>query len=668
MIMTQRFRNRLVFAVLLLTCGGFNWFCSNREKTTAVAVYAGLSPDAKYVGMQTCMGCHTGIHSTFIHTGMGSSFDIASKQKSAADFKTHPLVYDKYRDFWYHSYWDNDTLKFSEFRLQGKDTLYKQIKKIDFIIGSGQHTNSHMWRENGYVFQAPMTFYTQQHKWDLPPGFENGNNTRFSRIIGQECMTCHNGYPEFTAGSENKYSLVKNGIDCERCHGPGSFHVKEKQSGNLVDTSRYIDYSIVNPSKLPLDLQLDVCQRCHIQGNAVVETGKSFFDFRPGMKLSDVMDVYMPVYNGSEEEHIMASHAERMRMSKCFTASLAKLEKNKNRNTLRPFKDAMTCVTCHNPHVSVKVSGEQSFNTTCNSCHTPSKDPLCSLPMAERLKKQDNCVSCHMPLNNTTDIPHVSVHDHRIAIHLQKNKSDAIRRFAGINCINNPDPGKRSVAEAFINYAEKFGLGKELLDSALKYLSPVSAPGDDADLLVNVYYLKGDWNKVTELSQYLEKHPSDFSVYDTRPAWTAYRIGEAFTQVSDYPQALKWYNRAVAVTPYYPEFQNKLASALVNTNQSEAALKKYAEIIREHPYYAPAYNNYGYLLLTLRNDVSGAMRNYNIALQLDPDYSNAIVNKAGLFVYQGNSVKAIEILRNHLPHAASKEEIQLLIKRLAKSS
>ncbi|MBK7964483.1 MAG: hypothetical protein IPK10_03695 [Bacteroidetes bacterium] len=86
----------------------------------------------------------------------------------------------------------------------------------------------------------------------------------------------------------------------------------------LIDTSKYIDYSIVNPSKLPIDLQFDLCQRCHIQGNVVLNEGKSFFDFKPGMKLSEVMNVFMPVYKDNEEQHIMASHAERLKLSKCF--------------------------------------------------------------------------------------------------------------------------------------------------------------------------------------------------------------------------------------------------------------------------------------------------------------------------------------------------------------
>ncbi|MEZ5198176.1 MAG: multiheme c-type cytochrome [Bacteroidales bacterium] len=51
--------------------------------------------------------------------------------------------------------------------------------------------------------------------------FDEGNNSRFSRKVGLECMACHNGYPDFVMGSENKYNRIAEGIDCERCHGSG---------------------------------------------------------------------------------------------------------------------------------------------------------------------------------------------------------------------------------------------------------------------------------------------------------------------------------------------------------------------------------------------------------------------------------------------------------------
>jgi hypothetical protein len=128
-------------------------------------------------------------------------------------------------------------------------------------------------------------------------------------------MSCHNAYPNIMPGSKNKFVSIPQGIDCERCHGPGSIHVREKQLGHLVDTATMIDYTIVNPKKLPYDLQVDVCQRCHLQGDAVLAEGKSFFDFKPGQKLSDYINVFLPRYKGDQQSFIMASHADRLKQS-----------------------------------------------------------------------------------------------------------------------------------------------------------------------------------------------------------------------------------------------------------------------------------------------------------------------------------------------------------------
>ena len=219
----------LVFALFAITLPVF--FCNNPAPKDGDI--QGSSPwknvydtSAHYVGMQTCRTCHEPIYQTFIQTGMGQSFGLATKEKSAADFSpAHALVYDSALDYYYKPYWTRDTFYIMEFRVTDGDTVHKRIQRVDYIVGSGQHTNSHIFSTNGYLNQAPITFYTQKHRWDLAPGFEKGASTRFQRLIQIECMSCHNGYPDFVRNSENKYNLVQTGIDCERCHGPGSIHV-----------------------------------------------------------------------------------------------------------------------------------------------------------------------------------------------------------------------------------------------------------------------------------------------------------------------------------------------------------------------------------------------------------------------------------------------------------
>lgn len=665
---------RISVFIILLVCL-FNWFCqevknvSPAEVAMARTTYAGLLDSARYVGMNTCKSCHSNVHETFMHTGMGLSFDTASRAKSSGKYDGHIAVYDKFKNYYYQPYWKDKKLFFREFRLEGKDTVHLREEQVKYIVGSGQHTNSHMWESNGYLFQAPLTFYTQKGKWDLPPGFENGDNSRFNRLIGLECMSCHNGYPEFVQGSENKFTAVKNGIDCERCHGPGSIHVAEKSQGILIDTAVSIDYSIVNPSKLPIDLQFDVCQRCHIQGNAVLQEGKSFFDFKPGMKLSEVMNVFMPVYSNSENAHIMASHAERLKMSKCFVSTDAKIRSMSPKEAgLKPYKNGLTCITCHNPHVSVKVSGKEQFNTACKNCHGGTSTTICSADPLIKKKANDNCVICHMPSNSTTDIPHVSVHDHRIGLHRPKITKEGLKKFLGINCINNPIVDNKTKAQAYIQYVEKFGFEISLLDSAVKYLADKSTADIRKNFreLLHIAYLRND---VASLKSYLNSVPDALSLvntksFDNRDAWTAYRIAELLKKSGESSSAGQWFKRAYELAPLHAEFANKYASDLAEQQQLAEAAKLFVMITKEHPEFAPAWSNYGYLVLLRDRNTALAHQLIDKSIQLDPDYEQGLLNKAAVFLVEGKTNEArklvVKILKINPDNVQAKQALSRL--------
>jgi hypothetical protein len=653
--------------------------CYQKETSTEKLPYASLNDSTAYVGIQTCRQCHQDKYETFIKTGMGMSFDRATKSKSSADFSMHALIFDSVNNFSYFPFWENDSFKVVEFRKAGKDTVFKRIETIDWIVGSGQHTNSHLMDVNGYVYQAPLTFYTQKKKWDLPPGFEGGYNSRFSRKIGLECMTCHNAFPGMELGSENKYNYIPNGIDCERCHGPGGRHVKEKQEGKIVDTSKLIDYSIVNPAKLPINLQLDICQRCHIQGNAVLEEGKSFFDFRPGMKLSDVMNIYMPQFTGEDDAHIMASHAERMKMSKCFLESekLA-LEINKNHPTLTPYKNAMTCVTCHDPHVSVKATDEAVFNAKCKSCHNSqvgsgqlsTSKPVCKESVIKRKEKEDNCIKCHMPKSGSIDIPHVSTTDHWIRIPMKKDEIQKIKEFSGLICINNSAAGNRSKGEAFLSYFEKFSNNVAFLDSAKKYIDDGSQDNivKNFHLLIRWAFLKNDLKKVIEyVNIYNEPIKAlNKKSYTNDHAWTAYRIGDSYYALGDNEKAIEYFSKAIELAPYQPDFRNKLAGAFLDAGMIAEARNNYEFIIKENPEFASAYVSLGFLVLTKEGNSRLAEYYYDKALALDPDNIQALLNKAGLKLFQGKREEAKTFLNEVIRKDNNNEQAKYLLKNITK--
>lgn len=622
----------LSFALLAITMPAF--FCTNpstssgEEEAHPESPWRNVyNPDAKYVGMDVCKGCHADIYNTFIQTGMGQSFGLATRQKSAADFTpAHALVYDSALDYYYKPYFVGDSMYIMEFRLEGKDTVHKHVQHIDYVVGSGQHTNSHIFNNNGYLFQAPITFYTQKHRWDLAPGFEKGASTRFTRLIQLECMSCHNAYPDFVMNSENKYNLIKTGIDCERCHGPGSLHVHERQTSTPVDTSKGPDYSIVNPRRLSTELQNNICQRCHLQGIAVLNDGKTFYDFHPGMKLSEVMNVFMPQYEGAQDKMIMASHVERMKKSECYVSS-----------------GKMSCITCHNPHVSVKFTPHTQYLNACKSCHGASQgQQLCKESMQVRATNGDDCVACHMPKNGSIDIPHVAVTDHYIRKRPQLDTlQKKITAFLGMKCFNNPKPDAITTARSFMEFYERYTPSRNLIDSAIIYLDRQKEVEDKKKQnrdYIRAYYLANDYQRVTTYAEKMQ--PAAMN-----DAWTAYRIGEAYYQLSQADKALPWYKRATELMKYSLDFQNKYGICLLALSKVQEASDVFSFVISENPNHISANTNLGYIYMQQGNNTMAYDRMQR-ARSIDPDYEQNLVNLA---VWYHNNQR-MDMARKTLEH------------------
>lgn len=632
----------IILAVAVVTLPAF--FCTPTKDESADAAHGSAwrnvyDTSVQYVGMDKCRTCHEGVYQTYKETGMGKSWDHATKQKSAADFSPeHALVYDKDLDFYYKPYWQKDSMYIMEYRLQGKDTVHKLVQRIDHIVGSGQHTNSHIFEVNRYAYQAPITYYTQKGQWDLAPGFEKGANSRFSRMIQLECMSCHNGLPEFVHNSENKYLTIKNGIDCERCHGPGSLHVQEKEAGNIVDTSKGPDYTIVNPRRLSTELQNNVCQRCHLQGIAVLNDGKTFFDYRPGMKLSEVMNVFMPSYEGGKDKMIMASHVERMKKSDCYVNS-----------------GKMSCITCHNPHVSVKFTPNKQYIDACNICH--GKDDNCTENMEVRMVQNNNCITCHMPKNGSIDIPHVAVTDHYIRKRpVAKKEQGEITAFLGLECYNNDKVDGITRARGFMEFYERYNPNKGLIDSALKYLDSEQTVEETEKQnrdYIRAWFVLNDFNKVISYAKALQPEQMN-------DAWTSYRIGEAYYQTGRANEAIHWYARAVEQWPHALDFQNKYGTCLLALQNIADAKRTFQFMLNENPHYGPAHTNLGYIYMQEGNNTM-AYDHLTKAIKYEPDNQQALINIAVWYHLNKKDDKAETTLKHLLKKHPANEQAKAML-------
>ena len=305
--------------------------------------------------------------------------------------------------------------------------------------------------------------------------------------------------------------------------------------------------------------------RCHLQGNAILKDDKSFFDFKPGMLLSDFWTVFLPKYKNGEKDFIMASHADRLKQSKCYLSSL----KNVKEGSLRPYKSALTCVTCHDPHVGVKHTDKTVYNTKCVSCHQTFKHK----EIAKEKDKYNNCVSCHMPKSSSTDIPHVSVTDHYIRKPISDEEKNKVKEFIGLYAVNEAKPNSATKAKAYLSQFEKFEPMNYYLDSAFALLSIAKLNKSNFCDWINYYYLRNDFSAITKNvesigeqlvnTKYLYKQS-----YDNAHAWTAYRIGEAYNNLGYADAALLFYKKATDLAPYVLDFENKYGACLLANNKA----------------------------------------------------------------------------------------------------
>jgi predicted CXXCH cytochrome family protein len=390
-----------------------------------------VKPDVKYVGDAVCAKCHETEHEHFRKHPMGRS---AFMVDSPLDDQ---LMDEKHRNPFTEFGFVHTARKVKEKGPDGKEhvQMYHDVvfpdpddksknvveihEHIAVAVGSGVHSRSYLTNHNGFVCESPLTWYGQKQKWDLSPGYETSpDHLFFNRPMGAPCLFCHYQHVDPAPGHFNKFDNnvfedVQLSIGCERCHGPGQLHVKERKKEPDVSTP---DYSIVNPKWLSPRLREMICVQCHLQAETTfLRPGRDDFDFRPGMSLPLFIEMYMMAERGEKEFHAVGQ-VEQMYGSTCFLKSH---EKHPDGDATK----AMGCTSCHDPHS--RPTPEQmvtQYRDACLQCHAErfvaqGKETPCSKGMPWRLKNTNNtdaCADCHMPKNQAMDIPHFTLTDHRV--------------------------------------------------------------------------------------------------------------------------------------------------------------------------------------------------------------------------------------------------------------
>ncbi len=601
--------------------------------TIAVAIGAAADPD--YADARSCATCHSKIAEGYARTAMAQSFSRPSNVGAVKDYyhapsDTHFAMFERGGRY-YQRRWQAGP--------DGKETNIEE-KQIDFVMGSGSHVRTFLHRTaSGELQQLPLAWYSERGgHWAMNPGYDQPNQPDSRRKISYECMFCHNAYPEIPAGHEELGAepvfsgALPEGIDCQRCHGPGRRHVEAAQTPR--STPETIRAAIVNPARLAPDRQMEVCAQCHLETtsfpfpHSILKYDRAPFSYRPGEPLSDfsLFFDYPPAAQDhagdlvKEDRFQIVSSFYRLKMSACFLKSAG----------------AMKCTTCHDPHHGDSTAPSSAKQTTIAAAERYSAICLqCHVALASRVKAgqhtaSNDCIACHMPKRRTGDVVHAVMTDH----YIQRRKPDRdllaeipephgpgliyhgeVKPYDGISFPQTPE-NELYLALAQVREGNNTLSGLEQFTAAIQKYQPKQA--EFYIELADAFVKSGDTARAIPLyKDALARKPRSLSA--------ALGLGNAFEKLEDPASAVQAFQSAVGFSPGDATAWRRLGEAEIKLGrpaEAEAALRKSLESDPEVPetHYA--------LASLFAREPARAEASYREAIRLQPDYSAARMNLA----------------------------------------
>jgi predicted CXXCH cytochrome family protein len=576
-------------------------------------------------GMELCAVCHRKIYETYRRTAMARSLYRPRPENTVEDYRAD--------NHYYHQASDTSFVmlerdgRYYQRRYQigfdGKETNIDE-QQVDYVMGSGNHVRTYLHRTSaGALLELPLAWYAEKGGyWAMSPGYDRADQPGSRRKISYECMFCHNAYPDIPAGhkelrSEPVYSgVMPEGIDCQRCHGPGDHHVAVAKTAGA--SAAAIRESIVNPARLSPTRQMEVCMQCHLETtsfpfpHSITKYDRDPFSYKVGEPLAGFM-LFFDHGSAQEDRFQIVSSVYRLRMSQCFLKSGGELR----------------CTTCHDPH---RDAASAKYNDVCLGCHRRSLDQIVQ---SGRHTKSGDCVECHMPKRRTDDVVHAVMTDH----YIQRRKPERdllaeISEPSGEGIVYRgevlpyyPAPLERTpgsqlyVALAQVRMDNNLEIGIAQLTAATRKYRPRQA---------EFYSELGDAlrrngkseNAIPQFEEALRLKP------DSLASWVG--LGSAFEAAGRYPKALEAFRHAIGVAPSDGLLWQELAQVYIKQGQTKLGMDALNQSLELDSTVPQTLQLLGTLWMESTGDRLRAEACFREAIRLQPDYAQAHMNLAVL--------------------------------------
>lgn len=503
--------------------------------------------DGSAPGTEACASCHQDIFDSYSKTVMARASGNAADGLIAGDFD------DRISGVEYRVYEESGRVWMSYQR--PRDSEFRGKRQLQYFIGSGVKGRTYVFSVDGYFFEAPINWYSQEHRWNMAPAYIDAREAPMNLPLFSSCVNCHaSGLETPIPRTDNRYAAAPfqhGGITCERCHGSGEGHTSGKGA-------------IVNPAKLKPERRDSICMECHFEGTvAITQPGKSVEKFQPGEDLADYVHYFLHS-NGETEKPEALSQFEALSMSVCK----------------RKSGDKMWCGTCHDAHREPNAAEKAAFyRGKCLTCHGDAF-------AAKHHASDPDCVHCHMPELPSKDVAHTQSTDHRI---LRNPTGPQLSpQPSGDELTVFPASGAskvslRDYALAWENLAERgvpgaAGKAERFLEKA------ANQRPDDFQILSVLGYVeqeRGHDQGAHELyERALKVEPGEISV-------TA-NLGAVEAKSGNLRGAVALWEQAFQSVPYRSEIGMNLALAFCTSGQTDEARRHVLRVLEFNPDYGKA--------------------------------------------------------------------------------
>lgn len=374
-------------------------------------------PEARFVGAQTCAGCHVQQYQAWRSSQHAQAMQHATSDTVLGNF---------------------DGVRFEQ---DGKPTVFLKREGKYFVRTAGADGNTAEFRISHTFGVYPLQQYlvpfpdgrlqALPFAWDSRPKGEGGQRwfflypgekilpgdplhwTRLNQNWNWMCADCHSTRLERNYDAEkDRYqtTFAEMNVACEACHGPASNHVAwaKQPSSPASDNAAHFGLTVplterknaawvtvpatgnaIRSEPRKGHVELAVCAQCHSRRAPLVHGMDHRRDLLDSHDLALLEDgLYFADGQQREEVYNVGSFLQ----SKMHASGVS-------------------CGDCHEPHSGkLRLPGDQ----VCSQCHAPAKFAKPEHTLHPQGSRGAACVDCHMPTRDYMVID--SRHDHSFRI------------------------------------------------------------------------------------------------------------------------------------------------------------------------------------------------------------------------------------------------------------